>query len=105
MKNLYRCISIVLLITISLSAAGCSNEGDFFSRNYRDDIVIPLSDGKGDLIIREWSWLQGSGEEIYLLKDGKEKLLGTCNGADDGYCPFEYGKYKLIQNEDSIEIS
>ena len=91
----YLCISVLLLTIIS---TGCNSN----QREYHADIRIPLQHNDGIIIVREWSWLTGSGAEIYWEVDGKITLLGECGRADDGYCPFRDGRYTFEEKENEI---
>ena len=80
-----------------------------FSRNYHDDLIIQSPDGEGFLIIKEWSFLLGSGAEVYYVKGEKDwwfnkTKLGETGVGDDGYCPFQDGKYIIDWQEDYVEI-
>ena len=84
---------------------GCDSEGRFFEREYLEDLYIPLQDESEKLIIKEWGWLMGSGEDVYYQKDDDKPIyLGDLTGGDDGYCPFADGKYEIIQDGRSVTI-
>ncbi len=91
-------LSAVLII--SLLSCSCTSE-----RDYYDDIVIELDDTDGEIIIREWSFLLGSGAEIYYRKDNREDLLGEIRGADDGWCPFKAGEYEVNVTDGVLSIT
>lgn len=94
-------LSVICLCLLLSALCGCSS-----SREYKDDIVIELTDREGVLIIREWSFLMGSGAEVYYDYGWRSPiLLGQTSGADDGYCPFEAGRYRVTQKEDAVELS
>ena len=78
-----------------------SCKGGIESRSYLDDLTVELPDSDVTLIIKQWSWLNHNGVEIYYL-DEKEKqvILGQTNGGKDGYYPFADGKYEIINNGD-----
>ena len=90
----------VFVLAILVLFSGCS-----FDREYKDDIVIELTDREGVLIIREWSFLMGSGAEVYYDYGWRSIRLGQTSGADDGYCPFEAGQYRVVQKDDAVELS
>ena len=90
----------VLACVIIGMFCGCSS-----SREYKDDIVVELTDREGTLVIREWSFLQGSGAEVYYDYGWRSIRLGQTSGADDGYCPFEAGQYRVVQKDDAVELS
>lgn len=98
--------SIVLFLCLVLSViclAGCSLG---YGRNYLDDIHVPLESRQAEIIIREWTFLMGSGAEIYYKDSGGKVMLGQVQGGDDGHCPFEEGLYsvKVEDNELIIEV-
>lgn len=90
----------VFVLAILVLFSGCSS-----GREYKDDIVVELTDREGTLIIREWSFLLGSGAEVYYDYGWRSIRLGQTSGADDGYCPFEAGRYRVTQKEDTVELS
>lgn len=91
----------VFVLAILVLFSGCSS-----GREYKDDIVVELTDREGTLIIREWSFLLGSGAEVYYDYGWRSPiLLGQTSGADDGYCPFEAGQYRVTQTEDTVKLS
>lgn len=101
MKVRYRrAFMLILSAVILISLVGCSDNG----RDYREDICISLEGREGELVIREWSFLMGSGAEIYYRQDGEMTLLGKTNGGDDGYCPFADGKYSVFVDGETVLI-
>ena len=93
-------IAILSCLIILLIFGGCSSE-----REYYDDIYITLQDPSEKIIIKEWSYLQGSGIEVYYQKgDAEPILLGKTLGGDDGFCPFKEGLYELTQDGNSVII-
>ena len=85
-----RVLLFALLAVLVLSIfTGCTDS----SREYKDDICIILEDQDAVIIIREWTFLLGSGIEIYYEKDDKTTLLGQTLSGDDSYCPFEDGRW------------
>ncbi len=93
-------IAALLLFCVMLFPSSCSSD----SREFKEDIVIPLEGNEGELVIKEWSFLLGSGAEIYYREGEKTVLLGKTTGGDDGYCPFANGKYYTEFNGDSVKI-
>jgi hypothetical protein len=83
---------------ILLTFSGCS------LRYYRPDICIPLEGQVGEIVIREWSFLLGSGAEIYYRVGFIELELGQLPGGDDGFCPFEAGQYAVTVNGNKVTI-
>lgn len=75
-----------------------------FKREYYDDIHIQLETHQAEIIIKEWSFLLGSGAEVYYKDDDKEILLGKLLGGDDGFCPFKEGLYQLTQDDGTVTI-
>lgn len=90
----------VLVLMLTLISNGCSEN----AREYFEEIRIPLQTKNGEIIIREWRFLLGSGAEIYYYNDGSTTLLGHCSGGDDGYCPFQDGRYTLDENGKEITV-
>ena len=72
---------------------------------YYDDINITLQDASEKLIIKEWSFLQGSGIEVYYQRcDENPLLLGNATSGDDGFCPFKEGLYEITQTNRSVTV-
>ena len=92
-------IAAVCCLIIAVTLSGC-----FFEREYLDDIHIPLETQEGEIIIREWQFLLGSGAEIYYKVYGKEVLLGQLSGGDDGYCAFKNGQYSVAVDNNKLTI-
>lgn len=95
-------LSIVCVCLLLSVLCGCAS----FDREYKEDIVVELADREGTLIIREWSFLLGSGAEVYYDYGWRSPiLLGQTSGANNGYCPFEAGQYRVTQEEDTVKLS
>ena len=95
-------LSIVCVCLLLSVLCGCAS----FDREYKEDIVVELADREGTLIIREWSFLLGSGAEVYYDYGWRSPiLLGQTSGANNGYCPFEAGQYRVNQEEDTVKLS
>lgn len=58
----------------------------------------------GEIVIKEWRFLQGSGAEIYYRQGEQLTQLGNTTGGDDGYCPFADGKYSLSVEGDALRV-
>ena len=81
---------------------GCGTSG----REYKDDIVLQLQDKDDVLIIKEWTYLLGSGADIYYKHgDDAPVFLGKTSGGDNGFCPFSEGMYEISQDDDTVRIS
>ncbi len=94
-------ISFGVIMLVSFCACSFASE-----REYYEDIAVTLQDKEGVLVIKEWSFLLGSGAEIYYeYKDGKTVHLGNISCGDDGYCPFKEGNYEITQNGNAVDIS
>ena len=94
-------IFLLFAVVLFLCLVGCNAT----ERDYYDDIIFPLHDSSEKIIIKEWSWLQGSGAEIYYHKDDASPiLLGKTTGTDDGFCPFQEGLYEITQRNRSVTI-
>lgn len=91
---------IAVCLAILFMLGGCDS-----GRDYKEDIHVSLEGMNAEIIIREWSWLLGSGEEVYYKADGKKKtLLGRLSGGDNGYCPFEDGKYSVSVEDGKLTV-
>ncbi len=93
-------MNLCLVLVAVLLFAGCNASG----RDYHEDIILPLENSDGELVIKEWSFLMGSGAEIYYRSAGEMVLLGKTAGADDGYCPFADGKYSISEDGNTITV-
>ena len=98
MKAIMKVSAIWILV---LALAGCAP----MEREYHADLVIALQDPSEQLVIKEWSFLQGSGAEVYYQKDGTDLvLLGKTTGGDDGFCPFQEGLYEVTQDGIALTV-
>ncbi len=95
-------IAVVSCLLLMLILGGCGSER--LEREYYDDIHIPLETQQGEIIIKEWTFLLGSGAEIYYKNGGKNILLGQLQGGDDGYCPFKEGLYEVSEDDGIFTI-
>lgn len=94
MGSFKKVIVIVVTIILLIFAAMVIIDACSPKRDYYDDIRIPAEEYGGEIVIKEWSYLLGSGADVYFKRDGgKEVLLGKLSGGDNGYCPFRDGKY------------
>ena len=101
MSNIIKLL-ILLLIAVLCFSCGCEK----FSREYKEDIIFALEGEDETLIIKEWSFLLGSGAELYYQKSGEQPILiGRTTGGDNGYCPFADGQYEITQDANSICVS
>ena len=92
--------TVLILLVVLILFSGCSTS----AREYQENLIVELgADEK--LIIKEWSFLLGSGAEIYYQR-GEQKpiFLGQTGGADDGACPFSVGAYEITQDGNSVTI-
>lgn len=96
-----RNVSIVLVscLIISFIFVGCAPK-----REYHEAIHIPLETHQAEIIIKEWSYLLGSGAEVYYKDGNKEILLGNLLGGDDGFCPFKEGLYSVAVDDNELTI-
>ncbi len=94
----YICFSLFLILCLLL--IGCQT----MDREYLPDLTIDMETRDAQLVIREWSFLLGSGAEVYYRENGKYLHLGNCTGADDGYTPFAGGLYEIIEYSNAIHI-
>ena len=88
-------VAIAGCLLVFLTLNSWSSEKD-----YQEDLIIAVPDSEVQIVIKEWSWLQGSGAQVYQLRNGSEVYLGDAGGADDGYCPFANGEYEIVNNQD-----
>lgn len=95
-RNILIALSCLLLL---VNLSGCDSQ-----REYHEDIHIPLESGQAEIIIKEWSFLLGSGAEVYYKDDDKEILLGNLLGGDDGFCPFKEGLYAVAVDDNKLTI-
>lgn len=90
----------VFLCALLIFFAGCGAS----EREYKDDLIV-LLEGDERLIIREWSFLLGSGAEVYYQRGDQDPvLLGQTGGGDDGACPFSMGQYEIVREGDTVLI-
>lgn len=75
-----------------------------FAKDYKDDLRIELAQNDGIIIVKEWSFLTGSGAEIYYEKDGEVVCLGSTDG-NDGYLAFDDGKYTVTEGDGEVTLS
>ena len=102
MNKIYKNSVLVFVLICSImlfTFGGCSLE-----REYYDDIQIHLKTVNAEIVIKEWSFLLGSGAEVYYRAGGKDVFLGNLSGGDDGFCPFKEGKYSVTIDEDKLTI-
>ena len=99
------CLTVIIVSIICLCAVSCSDP--LGGREYRDDLYVEVDGMEGQLLIKEWSFLLGSGAEIYYVDpvENKPQLLGKVQGGDDGFCPFANGKYSVEYKEGEITVS
>lgn len=86
---------LIILFTFS----GCDSR-----REYNDDIHLQLEEHQAEIVIREWSYLLGSGAEVYYRDKDKDVLLGNLLGGDDGFCPFKEGLYAVTFDDNKLTI-
>ena len=98
--NLRSLFLVLCCVVVLLAFCGCNSE-----REYYDDIYITLQDASEKLIIKEWSFLLGSGIEVYYQRSNDDPiLLGKSTGGDDGFCPFKEGLYEITQDDRSVTV-
>ena len=98
-------VLLVLLMSLLLVLTSCGNP--LGEREYLEDIYVDIPDTECQLLIKEWRYLLGSGEEVYFVSPSEKepRLLGTLTGGDDGYCPFNNGKYEIEFSDGSVRFS
>ena len=100
MNQISKIMVCVVAISILLSLGACTDNG----RDYHEDICVQLNDRHAEIVIREWTFLVGSGAEIYYRQNGKITFLGQVSERDGTYCPFQDGKYSVIASGDTLLI-
>ena len=95
----------LLLVSMLLMFTSCGNP--LGEREYLEDIYIDIPDTDCRLLIKEWRYLLGSGEDVYFVSPSEKepRLLGKLTGGDDGYCPFNDGKYNVSFAGDRVTFS
>ena len=103
--NNFKLFIFLVLLCSFIALTSCSNP--LGEREYLEDLYIDIPGTEHQLLIKEWRYLLGSGEEVYFVSssDKKPKLLGNLTGGDDGYCPFNDGKYEISYSEGVISLS
>ena len=103
--NNFRLIIFLVLLCSFITLTSCSNP--LGEREYLADLYIDLPGTEHQLLIKEWRYLLGSGEEVYFVSSSAKKpqLLGKLTGGDDGYCPFNDGKYEISCSEGVLSLS
>ena len=94
-KWLMGILIVVLVVAVGFGATWLFLDAAMPDREYLPDITVSLEERPGQIVIKEWRFLLGSGAEIYYTDGGKLTLLGSAGGGDDGYCPFAAGEYTL----------
>lgn len=102
MKRIRNILFLLFILMLSVVFIGCG--GDSFEREYHEDICIEIEDGNADIVIKEWTFLLGSGAEVYYHCDNEMILLGKTTGADDGFCPFKEGLYDVEVEGDTVTV-
>ena len=93
---------LIFVLCFCLFLCGCGTSG----REYKDDITFKLNDQDDVLIIKEWTYLLGSGADIYYKHgDDSPVFLGKTSGGDNGFCPFSEGLYEITQDKETVVIS
>lgn len=100
MNNTHNRLIALLLLAAFILLFGCNYD----DREFLPDITVPIEYSSAEIVIKEWRFLSGSGAEIYYQSGGKQVLLGTTTGGDDGYCPFAAGKYELALENNTLLV-
>jgi len=96
---------LLLILSTTISLFSCGNPtGD---REYMPDLYIDIPNTQSQLLIKEWTYLLGSGEEVYFVveKGAEPQYVGNLSGGDDGYCPFYNGKYNVDFADGQVTLS
>jgi len=98
-------ILITAVVVAALTVAGVLFVlNSSFAKDYKDDLRIELAQNDGVIIVKEWSFLTGSGAEIYYEKDGEVVCLGSTDG-NDGYLAFDDGKFTFTEGDGEVTLS
>lgn len=93
---------LIFVLCFCLLLCGCKTS----VREYKEDITFQLQDKDDVLIIKEWTYLLGSGADIYYKHgDDAPVFLGKTSGADNGFCPFSEGLYEITEDGDTVIMS
>lgn len=103
-KWLLGILAVVLVLAVAFGVMWHILDEAMPDREYLADITVSLEDRPGQIVIKEWRFLLGSGAEIYYKRGSELTLLGITSGGDDGYCPFAAGKYTLSVEENMLHI-
>ncbi len=101
MRRTMATIAAVCCLMIVFTFSGCSMG---LERDYYEDIHIQVETHPGEIIIREWRFLLGSGAEVYYKLGDIQILLGQLLGGNNGYCPFQNGQYSVTVEANEITI-
>ena len=96
---------IILFLAVLLLLSSCAHTVG--EKEYLDDLYIDIPDTQYQLLIKEWRYLLGSGAEVYFVPSSGEQpqFLGNLTGGDDGFCPFQNGKYHMSYTEGVVCLS
>lgn len=99
-------LKFLICITLVICALLCSCSNPLGERTYREDLYINIPDTDYQLLIKEWSYLLGSGSEVYFVDPSKKKPVHLENipGGDDGYCPFNDGNYSISYSNGTVTL-
>ncbi len=100
--------TVVLIIVALLLVIFLFKDRLFLSRDYRDELYIDIPNTEYQLLVKEWSFLTGSGQEVYFVEGSwwkRPKLLGQFVGEGNGYYPFESGDYTIDYENGVLYLS
>ena len=103
MRTDLRIAVALLAVLLLLCLSACTPD----ARDRRDDLYVTVPGLEQQVLVKEWSFLLGAGQEIYLVARDGESLyyLGDCYGGDDGYTPFENGEYEMTVTDGILRVS
>ncbi len=94
-------VLFIFLLSVVLCLSSCG--GLFGEKDYQEDLYIDVPGTADRILIKEWQYLLGSGQEIYYcVPDEKPVLLGRLSGSDDGYCAFADERYEVTFAEGEV---
>ena len=105
-RMLYVVIPVIVVAVLLVGYWFAADWAFSSAREYMDDIYATVPGLDGMILIKEWRFLLGSGEEIYWVDENRQNpvLLGTCSGGDDGACPFAAGRYSLAYDDGILTV-
>ena len=109
MKKSIKILLIILSVIVVLGALMfLFKDHLFLGRDYEEDLYIDVPGTEYQILVKEWSFLMGVGQEVYFVEDSwwkRDTKLGQLNGGGDGYLPFANGDYKIEYEDGVVTLS